>query len=62
MEKLLKVWGFLSGKKTVTSAVLKALADVLTAAGHPEAAFIVDQAGNFLLTVGLAHKGAKVMK
>lgn len=62
MNKLLKIWEFLSGKKTVTSAVLKALADVLTVVGQPEAAYIIDQLGNFLLTVGLAHKGAKVMK
>ena len=62
MEKIMKIWVFLSGKKTVTAAILKAAADVLTAAGQLEAAAIVDQIGNALLALGLTHKAAKVGK
>lgn len=61
MDKILKIWTFLSGKKTVTAAILKALADVLVAAGQPEAAALVDQIGNALLALGLTHKVAKVV-
>ena len=61
MEKIMKIWVFLSGKKTVTAAILKAAADVLTAAGQLEAAAIVDQIGNALLALGLTHKAAKVV-
>lgn len=60
MEKIMKIWIYLSGKKTVISAILKGFADVLTAAGYLEAAQLVDYVGNFLLTVGLAHKGMKL--
>ena len=59
METIMKVWVFLSGKKTVTAAILKAVADMLTAAGQLEAAAIVDQIGNALLALGLTHKVAK---
>jgi hypothetical protein len=59
MEKIMKIWVFLSGKKTVTAAILKAAADVLTVAGQVEAAAIVDQIGNALLALGLTHKVAK---
>ena len=62
MKILKKVWDFVSGKKTVTAAILKGLADVCVAAGYIEIAQLIDHAGNFLLTVGLAHKGAKVVK
>lgn len=62
MKTIMKVWGFLSGKKTVTAAVLKAVADVLTATGHGEIAQLVDQIGNGLLALGLTHKSAKVIK
>ena len=62
MKMILKVWQFLSGKKTVTAAILKAAADVLTAAGQPEAAAIIDQIGNALLALGLTHKCAKAVK
>lgn len=62
MKILKKIWGFVSGKKTVTAAILKGVADVLVAAGYIEIAQLVDHAGNFLLTVGLAHKSAKVIK
>ena len=62
MEALVKVWAFLSGKKTVTAAILKALADILTSAGKPEVAAVVDQVGNALLAFGLTHKAAKVGK
>ena len=61
MEKILKIWTFLSGKKTVTAAILKAAADVLTAAGQLEAAAIVDQIGNALLALGLTQKAAKAV-
>lgn len=60
MEVFLKVWNYLSGKKTVTSAILKAVADVLVAAGQPEYAQVIDMIGNALLAVGLTHKGVKV--
>ena len=60
MEKVMQMWAFLSGKKTVTAAILKAAADVLTAMGQLEAAAIVDQIGNALLALGLTHKVAKV--
>ena len=60
MEKLLKVWTYLSGKKTVTAAVLKALADVFTAAGWVAEAAIVDQIANALLALGLTHKVVKI--
>ena len=62
MDKIMKAWAFLSGKKTVTAAVLKAVADVLTAAGQVEAATLVDQIGNTLLALGLTHKTAKAVK
>lgn len=61
MEMILKAWTFLSGKKTVTAAILKAIADVLVAAGQPEAAALVDQIGNALLALGLTHKAAKAV-
>jgi len=62
MKKIMKMWAFLSGKKTVTAAVLKALADVLTAAGQAEAGALIDQVGNMLLALGLTHKTAKAVK
>ena len=62
MEKIMKIWVFLSGKKTVTAAILKAVADVLTAMGRIEEAALVDQIGNALLALGLTHKTAKVVK
>lgn len=62
MEKVIAIWTFLSGKKTVTAAVLKAIADILTAAGQLEAASLVDQIGNMLLALGLTHKTVKVVK
>lgn len=61
-REMRKVWDFLSGKKTIISAILKGLADVLTVAGQPEAAQLVDQLGNVLLVVGLTHKGVKGVK
>jgi len=62
MEILKAAWGFVRGKKTVTAAILKGVADVLVAAGYIEIAQLVDHAGNFLLAAGLAHKSVKVVK
>jgi len=62
LEILKKAWNFISGKKTVTAAILKGVADVLVAAGYIEIAQLVDHAGNFLLAAGLAHKSVKVVK
>jgi len=53
------LWNSLSGKKTVISAILKAIADILTAMNYPEIANAVDVIGNTLLTIGLTHKGVK---
>ncbi len=61
MNQIMAIWTFLSGKKTVTAAILKAVADVLVAMGQPEAAALVDQIGNALLALGLTHKGAKAI-
>jgi len=55
----MRIWEYLSGKKTVIAAILKAIADVLTATGYQEIAQVVDQAGNALLAVGLTHKAVK---
>jgi hypothetical protein len=62
METVLKVWLYLSGKKTVIAAIVKAVADVLTALGYTEIAGGVDQIGNVLLGVGLTHKVGKAVK
>lgn len=62
MDKVLKIWIFLSGKKTVTAAILKAVADVLIALGYSEIAAGVDQVGNVLLGIGLTHKAGKAVK
>ena len=62
MEGILKVWNYLSGKKTVVGAVLKALSDIAVALGQPEYAGIIDQIGNALIAIGLMHKGVKVVK
>lgn len=59
MNVLVKAWIYLSGKKTVTAAIIKAAADILTAAGMVNEAALVDQIGNALLALGLAHKGMK---
>ncbi|MCK5612976.1 hypothetical protein KAR91_64475 [Candidatus Pacearchaeota archaeon] len=62
MGILKKAWDFISGKKTVTAAILKGVADVCVAAGYVEVAQLIDQVGNFLLAAGLAHKGTKAIK
>lgn len=56
------MWSVLDGKKTVIAAILKALADIVTAAGYPEVAHAIDVIGNALLTVGLSHKVVKGAK
>ena len=56
---MIKLWEFLNNKKTVIGAILKAIADIGTAAGYPEVATIVDQIGNLFLAVGLGDKARK---
>lgn len=62
MEKILKAWNYLSGKKTVIGAICKSLADILVTAGQAEYAPIFDYIGNFLISTGLIHKGVKATK
>lgn len=59
MKQIMALWTFLSGKKTATAAILKAVADIALATGHIEVAAIIDQAGNALLALGLTHKVGK---
>lgn len=62
MSAIVKLWLYLSGKKTVISAVLLGVSDIFTAIGQQEAAEGIRKIGDTLLLIGLTHKGAKVIK
>ena len=62
MGILIKLWLYLSGKKTAIAFALKGAADIATALNQPEVADVIDIVGNTLGAIGLSHKGTKLIK
>lgn len=61
MDKIIKIWTFLSGKKTVIGSICYALADIATALGYGEGAIILKRIGEFFVGLGLTHKVGKAI-
>lgn len=60
--EILKLWTFLSGKKTALAAIAYAISDILTAIGQPDIADVVKQVAYTLTGIGLGHKTVKAVK